>query len=287
MQAQLMAVAMGGDGNYTWDWTPPDTLDDATLPDPQASPTDVTVYTVNVSDGEGNMATDDVSVFLQDVTLELDPDICTVYDFPHEDNPQNQDPKSNWDWDPQTQQLCETLNAKASALFCGWELDNATIEGRFSVNTAMDDDWVGFMWGIQDTSHFYVFTWKQLDQVATTCGNVMALAGMQVKVVDVQDPMNNPMQCVDIHEAADTANSRLLVAVDDFTTMGWQDNTEYLFQLTHLSTGEQTIVIRRANNNQIVAQTTFMDTTYPNGKFGMYTKSQVNSCFSDFTVSCE
>ena len=84
--------------------------------------------------------------------------------------------------------------------------------------------------------------------------------------------MADPMACVDSHEAADTANSKLLVGVDDFTTTGWADNTKYRFQLTHKADGEMTIVVRRANNNMLVAEKTFMDTTYASGDFAMYTK---------------
>jgi len=284
---QLNATAMGGDGMYGYAWTPADTLDDAAIQNPMATPNGVTDYTVDVTDGEGNMASDTVSVFVKNQALDLSPDICTVYDFPHEVNDQNQDPVSKWVWNDQTKELCETLNAKGAALFCGWELDNATITGSFAVNTIDDDDWTGFMWGIQDTSHFYVFTWKQAGQLAGTCGGMQVPAGMQVKVVNVADEMMNPMACVDIHAPTDTPNSKLLVAVDDFTTTGWADNTKYNFALTHKNTGEMTIKVTRANNNMLVAEKTFMDTTYPSGKFGMYTKSQVNACFSGFSVSCE
>lgn len=285
--SQLMATAIGGDGVYGWSWTPPDGLDDAAIQGPTATPNGTAVYTVEVTDGEGNMASDSVSVFAADEALDFDPQVCTVLDFPHENNPGNMDPVSVWDWDDNDKELCQTLNAKASAVFCGWELDNATITGTFGVNTATDDDWVGFMWGIQDASHFYVFTWKQIDQVGNTCGGVETFAGMQVKVIDVVDEAMEPLSCPDIHAATDTNNSRLLVSVDQFTTDGWEDNTDYVFRLTHRSDGEITISVHRANNNMLVAESTFMDTTYPKGKFGIYTKSQINACFSEFTVTCE
>ncbi len=285
--APLSAMVSGGDGMYAYAWTPADTLDDAAIQSPMAMPQSATQYTVDVSDGEGNMGSDSVTVFVKDQSLELSPDVCEIHDFPHEDNEDPMDPKSNWMWNAQTKELCETLNAKGSALFCGWELNNATISGTFQVNTAADDDWVGFMWGVQDTSHFYVFTWKQLGQLATTCGDVQTPAGMQVKVVDVADPMVDPMACIDIHAPADTANSKLLVSVDEFTTVGWLDNTAYKFELTHLATGEMHIEVRLTAGDVLIAEKTFMDTTYASGQFGMYTKSQVNTCFSNFTVDCE
>lgn len=283
----LMATAMGGDGMYGWSWTPPDGLDDPSSQGPTATPNGPTVYTVEVTDGEGNTASDSVSVFASDQALSFDPQVCTVHDFPHENNPGNNDPVPVWDWDDNDKELCQTLNAKASAVFCGWELDNATITGTFGVNTQADDDWVGFMWGIQDTSHFYVFTWKQTDQVVNTCSGVQMYGGMQVKVIDVADEATEPLSCPDIHAPMDTINSRLLVPVDEFTTTGWQDNADYVFRLTHLSDGQMTISVRRANNNMLVAEATFMDTTYEKGRFGIYTKSQINACFADFRVECE
>jgi hypothetical protein len=36
----------------------------------------------------------------------------------------------------------------------------------------------------------------------------------------------------------------------------------------------------------VVAMTNFNDTTYANGQFGMYTKSQISACFTNFKVSC-
>ena len=282
---QLDAVAMGGDGNYSWNWTPAMDLSDPMIPNPMATPSGAVDYTIDVMDGEGNMASDTVSVFLKNQVLPFDPDVCTIYDFPYD--ALIADPDPDWQFDDQTQTLCQQGNAKASALFCGWTLDNATINGRFRVNTATDDDWVGFMWGIQDTDHFYVFTWKQAAQLSSTCGLVpfMVPGGMQVKRIGVADP-NVPLDCPDMIAPNDTANSVILQTVDQFSTMGWADNTEYVFDLTHLANGDQTIVIRNAMTMAVVAMTTFNDTTYPNGQFGMYTKSQESACFAGFEVDC-
>ncbi|MFA5475495.1 MAG: C25 family cysteine peptidase [Bacteroidales bacterium] len=49
--SQMMASAGGGSGFYTYLWTPPTGLNDPTIANPIASPTETTVYTVEVSDG--------------------------------------------------------------------------------------------------------------------------------------------------------------------------------------------------------------------------------------------
>jgi len=282
MPVQLNAMTSGGDGMYNWNWTPAMGLNNAMIQNPTAMPAGPTTYTVDVTDGEGNMASDNVTVYLKNQTLALDPNICTTYDFT---GTGETDPNTMWVWNNNTKELCQTINGKGSALFCGWELNNAKITGTFSVKTADDDDWTGFMWGIQDTDHFYIFTWKQAAQNFANCGGMVPV-GMQVKVVNVADPMAMPQTCADRHQPADTPNSKLLVPVDQFYAMGWQDNTEYLFEITHKSDGEITIVIRVKANMQVVAMKTFNDTTYLSGKFGMYTKSQISACFSNFTADC-
>ena len=278
----LSATVMGGDGTYTYDWTPFDTLDDPAIANPTASPVGPTTYTVNVTDGEGSMASDNVTVYLNNLSLNLDPNQCTTFDFK---GTGESDPDTLWQWNANTKELCQTVNGKGSALFCGWELHNATIKGTFSVKTIDDDDWTGFMWGIQDTDHFYLFTWKQIAQNFANCGGNLP-TGMQVKVINVADPVMNPLTCADRHQNGDTVNSKMLVPTDQFYDQGWLDNTDYLFELTHKDTGEITIVVRNKLLNTVVAQKTFMDTTYPSGKFGMYTKSQISACFSDYKTFC-
>ena len=54
----------------------------------------------------------------------------------------------------------------------------------------------------------------------------------------------------------------------------------------HAYTGEATIIVRNKANMMIIAEKTFMDTTYLAGKFGQYTYSQVGACFSDYKTFC-
>lgn len=277
--AQLLATPMGGDGLYAYAWTPADTLDDAAIAGPVATPVGPTSYNIDVTDGQGLVASDSVTVYINNLPLELNPQICETYDFPWVN-----DVPTVWEWNDQDKELCQTVNGKPSALFCGWDLDDAKVTGTFRVNQVdNDDDWMGFMWGIQDTEHFYVFHWKRGNQNFANCGGNVP-QGMMVKVVGVDG--NDPYGCADVHAPGDTANSKLLAGPDDFSTVAWQYNTDYLFELTHKNTGEMNIIIRTKDDNVIVAEKDLMDTTYPSGKFGQYTYSQVGACFSDFKALC-
>ena len=287
--AQLMAVAMGGDGNYTWDWTPAATLDNPGVDNPKATPMNATTYTVTVTDGLNSMASDTVSVFIKDQALALSDVECKITNFKW-----GGAPAVNWNWNPNLVELCQLANSTPTARFCGWSLDNANLQGRFQVKTANDDDYVGFLWGIQpfnqmveEPKQFYFMSWKQANQLSF-CGAMYpqsGQAGILVKRIDVKDPVNAPITCADLHDPNDTANSTVLAKPADFIPAGWLDNIPYVFDLTHKPT-DFTLKIIRADNMQVVGEKNFADATYPNGQVGFYAYSQEQACFSNFKTSC-
>ena len=78
---QLSAYAYGGDGNYTYLWTPAETLDDPNSDKPVATPVDAeTLYTVTVTDGEGNIAMGQVTVTIRNWSV---PEMGNVLIFPN------------------------------------------------------------------------------------------------------------------------------------------------------------------------------------------------------------
>ncbi|MGB1274133.1 MAG: hypothetical protein ACPG77_00165 [Nannocystaceae bacterium] len=286
---QLQAITTGGDGNYMWDWMPGASLDNIAIENPIATPMEATTYTVNVVDGLNQMASDNVSVFIKDAPLVLDDVSCKITNFAYGGNP-----NVNWNWNPNLSELCQLSNSSPTARFCGWSLDNANLKGRFQVKTGSDDDYVGFLFGIQpfnqmieEPTQFYYFGWKQGNQLGWCGGGFPQSggAGMLVKRIDVDDPDNTPLSCADFHDRNDSANAVVLSTEAEFTTQGWLDNVAYIFDLTHTPTGF-TIRIIREDNNSVVAEKSFVDDTYPNGQVGFYTFSQQNACFSNYQTSC-
>lgn len=82
---QLDPIIVGGNGNYvTFSWTPSNTLDDPTSPNPTADPTTQTTYTLTVTDDLGCTGSGDVVVeVVPPVDVDIFPDeysVCQVLD---------------------------------------------------------------------------------------------------------------------------------------------------------------------------------------------------------------
>ncbi|MBL4688773.1 MAG: hypothetical protein JKY37_29560 [Nannocystaceae bacterium] len=268
--SDLLATPSLGDGNYTFGWDPAASLDDGLAADPDATPSQSTTYDVMVSDGNGDQATGSVTVHVTDAPLVLNEceEVSLGIDI-------DGNPTPVWSYSNNDQQACETANGDPTALICGVELDNAIFRSNFEVQEDTDNDHIGFVWGYQDTQHFYLLTWKSEAQTFTDCG-VDVPAGVVIKVVDAAAPL----QCEDLLDDTDTPNSTVLALPAAFYDQGWNPNEEYIFELEQTPMGFTVRIIVEADDTELAEQT-FNDTTYPSGRFGVYTYSQSSSCFWD------
>lgn len=273
MGTQFMATAVGGDGNYSYSWDHPETLSDPMIADPIATPTEITTYTVTVSDGLGNLGADDVTVHLLDKPWVLGGQgaECMAYGFlgvaaPH-------------DFANNGTTTCTTGNSDPTAYVCPTVHKDARITGTMIVNPpADDDDFIGFVWGWQNSDQYYMLHWKQ---AAQNIGGCNSAAGMTVKRVDrIQAYVAGDFTC-----NVDTPNAKVLLTPAQTTTQGWVHGVEYGVELLYAQ--DQTeITITNLGNNMVVAQFVVADATYPSGQFGTYDYSQIRACNGPWNSSC-
>ncbi|PRQ04653.1 hypothetical protein ENSA5_06090 [Enhygromyxa salina] len=272
--AQLMATASGGDGNYVYAWTPVETLDDPAIPNPTALPTEITTYTVDVTDGEMNMGQDEITVHLTDKPWVLGgvPDAeCEAVGFLLD--------AADHDFANEGTTTCTTSNSDPTAYVCPVVHEQARITGTMTVTDAQgDDDWIGFVWGWQNSSQFYMFHWKQSAQNLGLC---VGVEGMVVKKVDALGALSQ----VDLGCDMDTPNVTVLLGPDETSTEGWIEGRDYGVELLYDLT-ETEITITDLSDNSVVANFVVMDDSYSSGKFGTYDWSQINACNGPWQSNC-
>jgi len=147
------------------------------------------------------------------------------------------------------------------------------------VGTSADDDYIGFVFGYQDPTHFYLFDWKKSNQA--TYGNGAdpepgaASAGMRVLKVAA----TSALTILDLWPTnGNPGRSEVLYS----NAIPWANNIDYSFDLVLSSTGFSITIKQGAT---VLATITIADTSYATGKFGMYNFSQ-NACeYSGFIVT--
>lgn len=171
---------------------------------------------------------------------------------------------ASWQRDATNTVVTQTINADPSILVSDFNLSNAQMEGTWRVNTSSDDDYIGFVFGYQNSGHFYLFDWKQTNQDA-------AARGMSLKVVSADTPLTDS----DFWPTAGNTRVRPLY----HNTVGWADFTDYQFTLQFYP-GEIRIVVKQGAT--VLADFTVNDSTYTNGRFGFYNYSQQAVRYSGF-----
>ena len=171
---------------------------------------------------------------------------------------------ASWQRDATNTAVTQTINADPSILLSDFNFSNAQMEGTWRVSTSSDDDYIGFVFGYQNSQHFYLFDWKQATQDN-------AARGMTLKVVSA----NSPLTADDFWPTAGNARVRPLY----HNTIGWAEFTDYQFTLQFYP-GEIRIIVKRGTT--VLADFTVNDSTYTNGRFGFYNYSQAAVRYSGF-----
>jgi len=174
---------------------------------------------------------------------------------------------ANWVRSQSNTVALQTLNADASILLSDFSMFRDEVEGTFLAQSSADDDYLGFVFGYQDASHYYLFDWKKVSQDK-------ALVGMNVKVV-ADDP--NLSWGGDTWATYPALTNRVRNLYHN--SIPYQFGVEYRF-LLRFSPGDISILVYEATN--LLADIRLNDTSYPEGRFGFYNFSQDHVRYAGF-----
>lgn len=159
---------------------------------------------------------------------------------------------------------------------------NVIMEGKIKVNTANDDDLVGFVFGYKNPTGMvdpskmnvqtYVFDWKQSEQ--TDQGGRSQEGYALYKVDGIVDYTDYVGSSGPVFWARDNTPVSTLMATN-YGNNGWNDFQEYTFRLQYTA-WNVTIWI---DGVEVIN----VDDCYEPGRFGFYNSSQNFVIYSDFT----
>jgi hypothetical protein len=168
----------------------------------------------------------------------------------------------------------QSLNSRPTMLFNGVDSQGLALSGTIEVQTASDDDWIGFVLGYDDgdvfgsnaTTDYILVDWKQGTQGGWDAG--MAIS----RVTGAIDTSGTDMSS----DAWDhVGNVNFIQRAATLGNTGWDDNTEYLFEIVFTSTLIQVTVDGVEQFN--------LSGTFENGSFGFYNYSQPGVRYAGIT----
>ncbi|MFT7624728.1 MAG: hypothetical protein ACI9WU_003917, partial [Myxococcota bacterium] len=251
----LPGSAVGGDGNYQYQWSSSAGLL-GTQGTQTVAPLTSRTYTLTVLDGVGNSAVDHVTVQVKGVPLSL----CEWPVIHFESNGQTQ-PPAQWSFDAPCTQATQNVNAKPSVLLSDLDFEHGSLTGQFRVETTDDDDLIGFVFGYQSESEFFLVDWKQGQQTFCTA---TVYSGLSLK--KIQSP--GALACTDFFTSLGTDAVQTLVVA---TPPAWSEFITYRWTL-ELEDNIATIWIHEGET--LIHEISSELPGFAGGKFGFYNNSQ-------------
>ena len=189
-------------------------------------------------------------------------------------------PAGNWVLEPANTAVQQTVNADPSFFRNGVNQGSYTIDGSWQVlETGGDDDYMGFAFGYQNSSNFYLFDWKQGTQ-----GYVGRTAAEGMTIKKFQGATGNGLTDLSLEEFWENQvdfGDMTVLAKNHGSDKGWIDNRLYDFHLDfNLTLGEIHIVVK--DGATTLWDITINDTTFTNGQFAFYNNSQQNVRYAGF-----
>ncbi len=142
-----------------------------------------------------------------------------------------------------------------------------------------DDDYMGFVFGYQNSSNFYLFDWKQGSQgyQGTTANEGMTIKKMTGGTGDGLVDLS----LAEFWENGLNYGDMTVLAQNQGSTAGWADNTSYDFHLDfNQNPGEIHVVVMEGATT--LWDHTLVDNTFGSGQFGFYNYSQEDVRYAGF-----
>ncbi|MFA7553022.1 MAG: PEP-CTERM sorting domain-containing protein [Spongiibacteraceae bacterium] len=192
-------------------------------------------------------------------------------------------PEGNWQLEAGNTAVKQTVNADPSFYLNNLNQTSYSIDGSWQVLTGSDDDYMGFVFGYQNSSNFYLFDWKQGTQ--GYAGQV-ANEGMTIKkMTGGTGDGATDLSLEEFWENRADFGDMDVLATNHSNTKGWVDRVLYDFHLDfNIIAGEFSIEVTQGAGADLTTlwDVTVSDSTFTSGQFGFYNFSQSDVRYAGF-----
>ena len=188
-------------------------------------------------------------------------------------------PAGNWALGGGNTEVTQTVNADPSFFLNNVNQTSYSMDGTWQVQPGWDDDYMGFVFGYQNSSNFYLFDWKQgtQDYEGQTANEGMTIKKMTGGTGDGLADLS----LAEFWENTGDVGDMDVLATNHGGTKGWDDLTLYDFHLDFNTTaGEFSIVVKEGATT--LWDVTVSDSTFTSGEFGFYNFSQEQVRYAGF-----
>jgi hypothetical protein len=189
-------------------------------------------------------------------------------------------PAGNWVLEPGNTAVKQIVNADPSFFLNNQNQTSFKIDGTWQGLGSGDDDYMGFAFGYQNSSNFYLFDWKQGAQgyVGTNAAEGMTIKKFTGATGDGLVDLSLPEFWENEHDWLDMA----VLATNHANTAGWVTGRLYTFHLDFNTTpGQFTIVVKDGDTK--LWNKTVVDNTFTSGQVAFYNNSEANVRYAGFT----
>ena len=189
-------------------------------------------------------------------------------------------PAGNWVLEQSDTAVKQTVNADPSFYLNNINQTSYTMQGSWKVDKGWDDDYMGFVFGYQNSSNFYLFDWKQGNQQYV---GQQANEGMTIKkMTGATGDALTDLSLGEFWENTQNVGDMTILAQNQGSGKGWKDETLYNFKLEFLVNNPDEINIVVMQDATELWNITIHDSTFSSGQFGFYNYSQEDVLYEGF-----